>query len=70
MGNSVTIADLTLYDPIKWYHELDGGLVSKYKNIMDYIERFEALPKVKTFLNGPKYMKNFFPPFACFGGNR
>merc|ERR1711915_581101 len=43
MGNSVTIADLTLYDP----------------NIMDYIERFEALPKVKTFLNGPKYMKNF-----------
>merc|ERR1711915_895273 len=70
MGNSVTIADFALYDALKWYHELDGGLVSKYKNIMDYIERFQALPKVQSFLNGPTYMKNFFPAFACFGGNR
>merc|ERR1712154_333494 len=70
MGNSLTIADFALYDALKWYHELDGGLVSKYKNIVDYVERFEALPKVKSFLNGPKYMKNFFPPFACWGGSR
>ena len=69
MGNAVTIADFAIYDALKWHDELDSKLIGKYANLMEYIARFEKLPKVKSFLNGPNYMANFFPPFAIFGGN-
>ena len=69
-GNDVTIADFAMYDALKWFHELDSSLISKHSNLCEYLERFENVPKVKSFLNGPGYMKNFFPPFASFGGNR
>jgi len=70
MGNAVTIADFAMYDALKWHDELDSKLIGKYANLMEYIARFEKLPKVKSFLSGPNYMANFFPPFAIFGGNR
>merc|ERR1712018_404784 len=69
-GNDVTIADFAMYDALKWFQELDSSLISKHSNLCEYFERFENVPKVKSFLNGPGYMKNFFPPFASFGGNR
>ena len=70
MGNAVTIADFEMYDALKWHDELDDKLVAKYGNLKEYLDRFENLPKVKSFIKCPYYMKNFFPPFACFGGNR
>ena len=70
MGNAVTIADFELYDALVWHNELDDKLIAKYGNLMEYLTRFQNLPKIKSFLNCPYYMKNFFPPFACFGGNR
>ena len=70
MGNAVTIADFELHDALVWHNELDDKLIAKYGNLMEYLSRFQNLPKIKSFLNCPYYMKNFFPPFACFGGNR
>merc|ERR1711993_167324 len=70
MGNAVTIADFEMYDALKWHDELDDKLVAKYGNLKEYLDRFENLPKVKSFIKGPYHMKNFFPPFALFGGNR
>ena len=67
MGNAVTVADFALYDALKWHHALDGNLVSKYGNIMEYIDRFENLPKVQSFLKTPKFYQAFFPPFAKLG---
>ena len=62
MGNAVTIVDFAIYDALKWHDELDSNLINKYTNLMEYIARFEKLPKVKSFLNGPNYMKDYFPP--------
>ena len=70
MGNAVTIADFEMYDALKWHDELDDKLIAKYGNLKEYLARFENLPKIKSFINGPHYMKNFFPPFALFGGNQ
>ena len=70
MGSAVTIADFEMYDALKWHDELDDKLVAKYGNLKEYLARLENLPKVKSFINGPYYMKNFFPPFASFGGDR
>ena len=70
MGNAVTIADFEMYDALKWHDELDDKLVARYGNLKEYLARFENLPKIKSFINGPYYMKNFFPPSALFGGDR
>ena len=69
-GKDITIADFVMYDVFKWYNELDSSLISKYPNIIWYLHRFENVPKIKSFLSGPSYMKNFFVPIAVFGGNR
>ena len=37
MGNATTVADFALYDALKWHNALDGHLVSKYGNIVEYI---------------------------------
>ena len=37
MGNATTVADFALYDALKWHHALDGHLVAKYGNIVEYI---------------------------------
>ena len=36
-------------------------------NIMEYIDRFECLPKIQSFLKSSKHFKAFFPPFAKWG---
>ena len=52
MGNAVTIVDFAIiYDALKWHDELDSNLINKYANLMEYIARFEKLPKVKSFLS-------------------
>ena len=49
---------------LKWFHQSasfsDG-------NIMEYIDRFECLPKIQSFLKSSKHFKAFFPPFAKWG---
>ena len=37
MGNATTVADFALYDALKWHNALDGHLVSKYGNIVEYL---------------------------------
>jgi len=61
MGNAITVADFELYDALVWHNKLDSKLISQYGNLMSYLARFENVPKVKSFMNGPYYMKNFFP---------
>ena len=65
-GKDITIADFVMYDVFKWYNELDSSLISKYPNIIWYLHRFENVPKIKSFLSGPSYMKNFFVPIAVY----
>ena len=68
LGDDLSIADIAMYDAIKWHHELNNELVNKYKNIMDYINRFESLPKIKSFLESDKHFTAFFGPQAQWMG--
>ena len=45
MGNATTVADFALYDALKWHHALDGHLVDKYGNIVEYIGKQKS-PKM------------------------
>ena len=45
MGNATTVADFALYDALKWHHALDGHLVAKYGNIVEYIGKQKSPKK-------------------------
>jgi len=54
MGNATTVADFALYDALKWHHALDGHLVAKYGNIVEYIGKQKSpkkgcVPKLATY---------------------
>ena len=62
MGDDITIADFAFYDAIVWYHVLNAELVGKFPVIVEYVARFRALDKLKTFFEGDKAFKAFFSP--------
>ena len=75
MGNATTVADFALYDALKWHHALDGHLVSKYGNIVEYIGKHKA-PKKGVPKSGSIYKKKgqknceiefheIFPHYIC-----
>ena len=68
MGDNLTIADFQMVDPIKWHRKLDENLVQKFPNIVAYLDRFDNEPKIKEFLNGPKYFKHFFSSINTWRG--
>ena len=68
MGDNLTIADFQMRDPVKWHQTLDESLVKKFPNIVAYLDRFDTEPKIKEFLNGPKYFKHFFLSVATWRG--
>ena len=49
MGNATTVADFALYDALKWHHALDGHLVAKYGNIVEYIGK-QIWPKMYWYI--------------------
>ena len=56
-GDAVTIADFSFYDAIKWHVLLCEEMVTKYKNIIEYVSKIEAMPKIKSFMESDKYFK-------------
>ena len=68
MGDTLTIADFQMRDPINWHRTLDETLVQKFPNLIAYLDRFDNEPKIKEFLNGPKHFKHFFLSIATWRG--
>ena len=58
MGNATTVADFALYDALKWHHALDGHLVAKYGNIVEYIGK-QIWPKMYWYI----FHEFFFVPW-------
>ena len=60
MGNATTVADFALYDALKWHHALDGHLVAKYGNIVEYIgkQKSPKMPKMYWYI-----FHEFFVPW-------
>lgn len=60
MGDTVTVADFTFLDVINWHLKLEAKTVNKYTNLLAFKDRFESLPKIKSFLSGDKGFTAFF----------
>ena len=70
MGDKITIADFVMHDPITWNQCLDENLIKKFPNILEYVNRFQNEPKIKEFLEGPKYFNQFFLTLASWPGGK
>lgn len=66
MGDSITAADMALYDSITWHQALDCDLINKFPNLCAFVKSMQAEPKIKAYLSGSTYFKAIFPPFAQF----
>ena len=62
----VTVADFHMYEMLYSHEKLDSALMAKYPNLLVFIARMEALPKVADFLKSersPKPMNNKMAAF-------
>ncbi len=69
VGGVLTIADFVVYDTLTFHDALAPQEVAKFPNLKTFMARFEAVPRIKKFLDSDKNYKNFTPPFAAWGGN-
>ena len=62
----VTVADFHMYEMLYSHEKLDSALMAKYPNLLAFVARMEALPKVADFLKSersPKPMNNKMAAF-------
>ncbi len=59
---SLTYVDFLAYELIDWFRLFSPESVQKWKNLMQYIERFESLPPIKTYITSGEF--NSWPVFG------
>ncbi|BHF70898.1 Glutathione S-transferase, mu [Sparganum proliferum] len=56
MGDNITYADFFLYENLCVFHVFEPSCFDKYPNLKQYIERFEALPKIKEYMASERFI--------------
>lgn len=56
-GNQITIVDFWLYETLIWYTRFDKDFLSPYGNFLKFLQRFEELPAIKSYISGPNYIE-------------
>jgi glutathione S-transferase len=67
-GDNVSMADFAFIDVVNWHHQFAPTEVEKFPKFMALKERFEALPKIKEFLDSDRNFPALFAPMAKWGG--
>jgi len=68
-GDKITIADFPTYEIFDHHLLLEPTLLDEFPNLKAFMERFEALPNIKKYMESEKFMK--YPlnnKMASFGG--
>ena len=63
-GNNVTYVDFILYEILYQISILLPGCLDNFKNLADYVKRFESLPAIVKYRTSPKFVDkpfNFTP---------
>merc|ERR1719445_635849 len=64
LGDSISVADFTMYISLDWHSKLDEGFLAKFPILDNYLKTIESEPKVKAYLESDKHMAARCPPFA------
>ena len=54
-GDSLTFPDFIMYELLDQHRELDSALCQKYTKLMEFLDRFEKLPKIEAYMKSPRY---------------
>ncbi|KAK8761847.1 hypothetical protein V5799_026880 [Amblyomma americanum] len=57
LGERLTYVDFLLYEGLDWHREFKPEAMERYPELVDYMDRFEALPNLKEYFASDKYSK-------------
>ncbi|XP_044144242.1 glutathione S-transferase Mu 4 [Bufo gargarizans] len=57
VGDKITIADFLMYDVLDQHIMLDPTCLKKFKNLQEFLARFEALPAIAAYMKTPRFIK-------------
>ncbi|CAN2391004.1 cellular detoxification of nitrogen compound [Pristimantis euphronides] len=58
VGDKITFADFLMYDVLDQHRMLDPTCLQEFKNLQDFLARFEALPAVAAYMTTPRFIKS------------
>uniref|UniRef100_A0A1E1X3R2 glutathione transferase n=1 Tax=Amblyomma aureolatum TaxID=187763 RepID=A0A1E1X3R2_9ACAR len=68
LGDSLTYVDFLLYEAFDWNRQYAPGAFEGRPEILDYLKRFEELPKLKEYFASDKYTKwPIMAPYMFWG---
>lgn len=68
-GNHLNFMDFVIYELLYVNNQFVPGCLNDYKNLQDYMTRFEALPTIKKYIASDKYLaRPLNGRMAKFGG--
>ncbi|CAN9516199.1 unnamed protein product [Ophioblennius macclurei] len=56
-GDKITFVDFIMYELLDQHKMFDCKTVCQFKNLCDYMERFEALDKIKAYMQSSRFIK-------------
>lgn len=56
-GDKITICDFHIYELLDQHKIMDPTCLENFKKLQAFLDRFEELPKIKTYLNSDKCIK-------------
>ncbi|KAK8761856.1 hypothetical protein V5799_026875 [Amblyomma americanum] len=68
LGDSLTYVDFLLYEAFDWNRHFAPGVFEGRPEILNYLKRFEELPKLKEYFASDKYTKwPIMAPYMFWG---
>ena len=64
LGDSISVADFTMYISLDWHSKLDEGFLAKFPILDNYLKNIRSDPKIKSYLDSDKHFTARCPPFA------
>lgn len=52
-----TICDFPMYELLDQHRLMRPDILDEYKNLRDFLDRFEQLPKIKAYMESEEFMK-------------
>jgi glutathione S-transferase len=53
-GENITFVDFVMYELLDWFRMLDEDVLAKHGKLMDYLKRFEKLPKIEAYMKSDR----------------
>uniref|UniRef100_A0A8C6TR91 glutathione transferase n=1 Tax=Neogobius melanostomus TaxID=47308 RepID=A0A8C6TR91_9GOBI len=56
-GDKITFVDFLMYELLDQQRMFHSCCLDNFKNLSDFLDRFEALPQIKAYMNSDRFMK-------------